>query len=159
SLIEFHRPPGGTAQFGVTSVPGGAKGRAATLGGNGLAVSRATAHPREALAFVRFLRQRDVRNMQAHADSDPPRELGLYALPNILKLYPRHPELRRHGGGVVARPSNVAGQKYEAVTRAFMGAVHSVLTGERTASAAAAAVEHELVDITGFRAGPPSNRD
>jgi trehalose/maltose transport system substrate-binding protein len=60
---------------------------------------------------------------------------------------------------VVARPSIVAGPKYEDVTRAYIRAVHSVLTGEKTASAAAAALEKELVEITSFRPGPPSKPD
>src|SRR4030095_11307097 len=53
-------PPAGTNRYGVTSVPGGKVGRAGTLGGNGLAVSRASTHAREAIELIRFLRQRDV---------------------------------------------------------------------------------------------------
>jgi len=33
--------------------------------------------------------------------------------------------------------------------------VHSVLTGEKSAPEAAAALENELVRITGFKKGPP----
>ena len=58
----------------------------------------------------------------------------------------------------MARPSIVAGQKYEEVTRACIRAVHSVLTGEKIPSVAAAALEKELVEITGFKRGPPSDR-
>jgi hypothetical protein len=67
--------------------------------------------------------------------------------------------LRLNGGSVVARPSIVAGQHYEEVTRAYIGALHSVLTGERTAPAAAAKLEKELMEITGFKRGPPSRWD
>ena len=35
--------------------------------------------------------------------------------------------------------------------------VHSVLTGEQTAPAAAAALERELVTLTGYRSGAPKN--
>jgi hypothetical protein len=41
------------------------------------------------------------------------------------------------------------------VTRAYISAVHSVLTGEKGAPEVAAALEKELVAITGFRTGPP----
>jgi trehalose/maltose transport system substrate-binding protein len=57
--------------------------------------------------------------------------------------------------GVVSRPSNVTGQKYPDVSEAYTRAVHSVLTGEKSAPEAAAALENELVRITGFKKGPP----
>ncbi len=159
SLLTLHTPPGNAIQFGVTSVPGGNAGRASTLGGNGLAVSRTSAHPREALELIRFLRRRDLQLRRAREHSDPPKELELYELPAVLELYPLLAKLRQHGGRVVARPSIVAGQKYEDVSRAYIRAVHSVLTGEKIASVAAAALEKELVEITGFRQGPPSKPD
>ena len=59
----------------------------------------------------------------------------------------------------MARPSIIAGQKYEDVSRAYIRAVHSVLTGEKNPSLAAADLEKELVEITGFRKGPPPKRD
>jgi trehalose/maltose transport system substrate-binding protein len=148
-------PSGHAAHFGVTSMPGGSNGRVSTLGGNGLAVSRTSAHPREALELVRFLRRRDVDLMGASVNSKVPNELELYELPAILSPYPQRVKLRQRGGGMVARPSIVAGEKYEDVSRAYIRALHSVLTGERTPSAAAAALEKDLVEITGFRPGPP----
>jgi trehalose/maltose transport system substrate-binding protein len=60
SLITFHNIPVEAAQYGVTSLPAGSAGRADTLGGNGLAISRTTAHPRESLELIRFLLRRDV---------------------------------------------------------------------------------------------------
>ena len=56
----------------------------------------------------------------------------------------------------MARPSIAAGQKYEEVTRAYIGTLHSVLTGQTTAVAGAAALEKQLVEVTGFKTGPPS---
>src|SRR5262245_36098311 len=43
-----HTAPDQVTQFGITSVPGGRLGRVSTLGGNGLAISRSSPHPREA---------------------------------------------------------------------------------------------------------------
>jgi trehalose/maltose transport system substrate-binding protein len=159
SLVTWHTPPGNATQYGVTSVPGGWAGRAGTLGGNGLAVSRTSAHPREALELIRFLRRRDIRLRGAQEHSEPPKELELYELPAILEPYPVLTKFSQPRGGVVARPSIVAGQKYEDVTRAYIRAVHSVLTGEKIPSVAAADLEKELVEITGFRKGPPPKRD
>ncbi len=45
--------------------------------------------------------------------------------------------------------SVVAGSNYEAVSKAYTQALHSVLTRESTAPAAAAALENELVRIMG----------
>jgi trehalose/maltose transport system substrate-binding protein len=159
SLINLQTPPLNATGFGVTSVPGGAGGRASTLGGNGLAVPRTSGHAREALEMIRFLRRRDRELRQAREHSEPPKELELYELPTIIEPYPQLAKLRQRGGGVVARPSIAAGQKYEDVTKAYIRAVHSVLTGEQIPSVAAAALEKELIAITGFRRGPPSKRD
>lgn len=60
---------------------------------------------------------------------------------------------------VVSRPSDVAGKNYEDVTQAYIQAVHSVLTRKQSAPEAAAALEKELIHITGFKKGPPSKRD
>ena len=43
---------------------------------------------------------------------------------------------------------------YEEVTKAYMLAVHSVLTRQRNAADAVAALEKQLVEITGFKTGP-----
>jgi trehalose/maltose transport system substrate-binding protein len=156
SLMTLHMPPGNATQFGVTSLPGGRAGRADTLGGNGLAVSRTSAHPREALELIRFLLRRD-HLMRASANSEPPNEQELYDLPEILDPYPQLAASRQHPGRLVARPSIVSGEKYEDVSRAYIQALHSVLTREALPSVAAAALERELIQITGFSPGSPSN--
>jgi trehalose/maltose transport system substrate-binding protein len=120
SLIHSHTPPTNATQFGITSVPGGTSGRASALGGNGLAISRDSAHPREALELIRFLRQRDAEMIRTSENSEPPKEQELYEMPVVIQLYPQLPQLREHGGAVVARPSIPAGQKYEEVTRAYI---------------------------------------
>jgi trehalose/maltose transport system substrate-binding protein len=157
SLIANHTPPDNATKFGVTSLPGGSAGRADTLGGNGLAVSRTSAHPREAIELVRFLLRRDALFMRASANSEAPREQELRDLPAILNPYPQLASSRPHSGNVVTRPSIVSGVKYEDVSRAYIRALHSVLTGEETPSAAAAALEKALIQITNFRVGLPSN--
>jgi trehalose/maltose transport system substrate-binding protein len=65
----------------------------------------------------------------------------------------------QHATGVVARPSAASGQRYEDVSRAYIATLHSVLTGELAPAAAAAALEKQLMEITGFKPGPPSKRD
>jgi trehalose/maltose transport system substrate-binding protein len=157
SLTNVHTPPVNATEFGVTSMPGGSAGRVDTLGGNGLAVSRTSAHTREALELIRFLLRRDAELMRASAHSEMPKEPVLYDLPEILQPYPQLAASGQQRGRVVARPSVVSGEKYEDVSQAYIRELHSVLTGEKTAPVAAEALEKELVQITGFKPGPPSN--
>ena len=114
---------------GYTTIPGGLTGGAGTLGGSGLAVSQHSSHRREALEFVRYL-------IRAQIYSNQVEESAVRA-----KL--------------VIRPASETGSQYEQVARAYIDTVHSVLTGEKPAPEAAAALEKELVRITGFPIGPP----
>ena len=146
-------------KFETALLPGGKAGRVGTLGGWGLAVSRVSAHPREALELVRYLTRRDVQVKRSRLLSQPPTLRELYNLPEVLEPNPRFDLLSQaFRTGIVSRPSNVAGKKYQDVTDAYIQAVHSVLTGEKSALEAAAALENELVRITGFKKGPPQER-
>src|SRR6266849_5609605 len=58
-------------KFDITLPPGGKASRVGTLGGAGLAVSRFSAHPREALELVRYLSRGDVQAKRSHALSVP----------------------------------------------------------------------------------------
>jgi trehalose/maltose transport system substrate-binding protein len=141
--------------FDVTLLPG----RVGTLGGAGLAVSRFSDHPREALELVRYLSGREVQAKRSRALSQPPTLPELYNLPEVLEPNPRFALLSEaFRTGLVSRPSAVAGKKYGDVTDAYIRAVHSVLTGERSAPEAAATLEHDLVRITGFKTGSPPAR-
>jgi len=143
---------------GYTSMPGGRGGRVSTLGGFGLAVSRSSQHPREAVALIRFLVARELRSKTALSPSESAAEPQLYDLPQILQAYAPSPRLNQQGSRLVSRPSNISGSAYNDVSRAYIEAVHSVLTGERSADVTAAALEKQLVAITGFKTGPPKTR-
>jgi trehalose/maltose transport system substrate-binding protein len=126
--------------------------RRTTLGGFGLAVSSASAHRPEAIKLVAFLTRREAQLVAVRSQEAPPQRPEFYELPTILlKAYPR---LAKPGvvpgGEIVARPSAVTGKDYEGVSQAYIGAVHSVLTRQSSAPTAAAALEKELVRITGF---------
>ena len=143
-------------KIGVTSMPGGVAGRASVLGGSGLAVSRYSQHPREALALVRYLLKADAQRKQIRFQPGALDRLELYNLPVILDQDPHSATPSQTWHGVIARPASIVGDKYEQITRAYIRAVHSVLTGEQDASEGAAALEKELIGITGFKKGPPS---
>jgi trehalose/maltose transport system substrate-binding protein len=143
-------------KFDTALLPSGKAGRVGTLGGWGLAVSRFSAHPREALELVRYLTRIDVQENRFRLVSQPPTLPELYNLPEALEPNPRLDLLKQaFRAGMVSRPSDVTGNKYQEVTDAYTQAVHSVLTGEKSAPEAAAALENELVRTTGFKKGPP----
>jgi trehalose/maltose transport system substrate-binding protein len=146
-------------KFDVSLLPEGKRGRVGTLGGTGLAVSRFSAHPHEAVELVRYLISRDVQIRRSRLLSEAPTRPELYDVPEVLDSSPRFALLSQAlRTGIVSRPSNLTGKKYEEVSNAYMQAVHSVLTGERSAPESAKALENELVRITGFEKGPPSER-
>jgi trehalose/maltose transport system substrate-binding protein len=133
---------------GYASIPGGAGGWAGTLGGSGLAVSAHSLHLQEAVELVRFLVRAQIQSskLEAGAAAEP----GLSDMPSIQNPH-GHPDR----SGIARRPSDVTGRAYEQVARAYIAAVHSVLTGQRPAAEAAAGLERQLINITGLRAGPP----
>jgi trehalose/maltose transport system substrate-binding protein len=145
-----------SGQSGLTSVPGGAVARAGMLGGFGLAISRSSAHPLQAVELIRFLLRKEAELEEKRTHSEPPKRPALYELPTILTAYARAANSGgKPGSGVVTRPSTITAQKYEEVSRAYVRTVHSVLTGKLKAPAAADALERELVGITGFETGKP----
>jgi trehalose/maltose transport system substrate-binding protein len=140
---------------GYTSMPGGRGARVGTLGGYGLAVSRSSTHPREAVALIRFLIAREHQLNAAPSSSAPAAATRLFDLPQVLQAYAASPRSNQQSSRLVNRPSKVTGPAYQDVTQAYIQAVHSVLTGERSAPMAAATLEKQLIAITGFKTGPP----
>jgi trehalose/maltose transport system substrate-binding protein len=138
---------------GVAPLPRGAARRAATLGRYGYGVPRRSPHPREAATFVRFLSRRDVQLKRALEFHVPPSIPDLYDDPRVVAAGPHFGAIRETLiDGVVARPSAAAGQAYPDVSRAYVAAVHAVLTREKRAPEAAADLEDVLRRLTGLDA-------
>jgi len=139
-------------KFDVTYLPSGGVGHTGTLGGWQFSVSKYSAHPREAAEFVRYLTSRQAQLRFT-------RELGwtaarqdLYDDPEALRTNPYFRWLKDALPRIiVARPAGVTGKRYTAVSDAYAQAVHSVLTGEKSAPDAMADLEKTLAGITGLR--------
>ena len=145
---------------GFSRLPGGAGGSAGTMGGTGTAISAHSAHRQEAIALLRY----QLRSLmdagesgggsgdaaQAIEFSDPPSVED----PSVSPAAPNRPV-----GVIVARPSVESGSLYKQVSRAYIDAVHAVLTGKKAAPEAAAELEKQLIEITGFPAGPPKTAE
>jgi trehalose/maltose transport system substrate-binding protein len=135
-------------QAGVTSVPAGKSARVATIGGYALGISRNSAHRAEAVKFIEFLLRKHAELIATHAEN-PGRKGQYFEVPPVMmEVYPWWCKPGESGGSqIISRPSTVAGANYEAVSKAYTDALHSVLTRESTAPAAAAALENDLARI------------
>jgi trehalose/maltose transport system substrate-binding protein len=138
---------------GYASLPGGPGGRVGTLGGSGLAVSQSSSHSREAIALALFMTRAQVQSdtdTNDGADTQAGRP-EVHDLPSFLDPAEQKEKIGLHRSSIISRPSSVTGRAYEQVSAAYVAEVHSVLTGKETAPAAAAALEKQLIRITGFR--------
>jgi len=139
---------------GFTSMPGGRVRAGGTLGGAGLAVSRHSAHLQEAIKLVQFLVHAQIASIEKrwNANSNQPEFYNVRPASEALTDSERGIQ---SGSAVIHRPSIETGSKYNQVSAAYVGAVHAVLTGQKGAPEAAAELEKQLIQITGFRPGPP----
>jgi trehalose/maltose transport system substrate-binding protein len=154
-LLSVRDIPAVRDTIGITSVPAGKNAQAATLGGFGLGLSRSSRHATEALRLIRFLITREIKLEETRSDYEARTWPELYDPTAILRTKANFANNEQEVSGVVARPSAVAGRKYEEVSRAYIQSVRSVLLGKSRAPEAAASLEQELVRITGFKPGPP----
>src|SRR5260370_38418665 len=130
-------------EVGYTTLPGGSMASAGTLGGLGLGVSRYSLHPREDAALIRFLLREQIESIEKGTVPNP-FVFSQVTVYDIAPIVDSHKNSKKSGplkAIVVSRPSRVAARSYEEVTRAYFGAVHSVLTGEKRPQEAAAALE------------------
>ena len=142
---------------GFASIPGGPGGAAGTLGGSGLAVSRYSAHRSQAIDFVQFLVRAQIQSSENRKNASPG-GFEISNLPSDSDLYSHSQKPIQHKLESITRPSIEAGVRYRQVSAAYAAAVHAVLTGQQRAPDAAADLEKQLVQITGFRTGPPNIR-
>jgi trehalose/maltose transport system substrate-binding protein len=143
---------------GFSRMPGGADGPVGTLGGTGTGVSIHSTHRQEAISLLRFQLRALMQSTEKGSDTDDPRQAEFSGLPSISQPadYAAGSNQRT---GIVARPSIASGSAYKQVSKAYIEAVHSVLTGKSGAAQAAAQLQNQLIEITGFRTGLPKSAD
>ena len=132
-------------RFDIAPLPAGAVGIAATIGGDGYGVSRHSLHPREAAMLARFLSSREEQIRRSHIVNEAPTIAELYSDPAVLAANPQFPRaLEVFRKAAVFRPSTRAGKLCPEISRAYFEAVHSVLSGKKSAAKAAGDLEVEL---------------
>jgi len=144
-------------RLGATLLPAGPDGRAQTMGGFHLAVSRYSLHPQEAARLVLYLTSAPVELRRALDRGKLPTIPQLFRDPAVVKAFPYAAELETTSSAAwVARPSTIAGSHYAAVSRAYYETVHRILSGKIAAQAGLDALERKLVELTGGRPGAPA---
>jgi len=131
---------------GFSRLPAGPGGSVGTMGGTGTAVSAHSAHRREAIALLRYQLRGQLQTDEKEAGSGSALQAQFFNPPSISEP---------GAVSIVARPSIPTGSKYKDVSKAYIDTVYSVLTGKREAPEAVAALEKQLIEITGFSAAPP----
>ena len=144
-------PPANTA---FAALPGGPGGSAGTMGGSGLGVPRGSAHPQEAVKLISFLFHSQIESIEKRIGA-PGVQPAFFSPPDRSLQSEKLIQLEN----VVQRPAIEAGSQYTQVSRAYVAAVHAVLTGQKKAPDAAAELEKRLIQMTGFPKGVPSRVD
>lgn len=134
-------------KVGVTVLPQGdgpGARHAATLGGQHLAVSRYSAHPKEAADLVRYLTAAPEQKRRALEGSFNPTLRSLYEDPELLAANPFYRDFLPILDSAVARPSTVTSRRYNQLSSAFVRTVHGTLTGSSEVSPGLVDLDKEL---------------
>jgi trehalose/maltose transport system substrate-binding protein len=124
-------------KVGIAVLPqgdGGEAHHAAALGGQHLAVSRYSAHPKEAADLVRYLTSAPEQKRRALEGSFNPTLRSLYSDQELLAANPFYSDFLPIVDSAVARPSTVTGRRYNQVSSAVVRTVHATLLGQGAAS-------------------------
>ena len=116
---------------------------AAALGGQQLAVSKYSAHPKEAADLVRYLTSAAEQKRRALQGFNPTRK-SLYSDAELLQALPFLKDFQAVLDSATPRPSTVTGTKYNQISSEFVRAVHNTLSGQGTAEENLAALEQAL---------------
>lgn len=134
-------------KVGIAVLPqgeGSGARHAAALGGQHLAVSRYSAHPKEAADLVRYLTSAQEQKRRALQGSFNPTLRSLYTDQELVAANPFYRDFLPIVDSAVARPSTVTGRRYNQVSSAFVRAVHGALSGQGEASASLKGLSEEL---------------
>jgi trehalose/maltose transport system substrate-binding protein len=121
---------------------------ASALGGQHLAVSKYSAHPKEAADLVRFLTSAKEQKRRAIKGSFNPTRKSLYGDQDLLQALPFLKDFEAVLENAVVRPSTVTGTNYNRVSSEYVRAVHNTLSGQGTAEENLAALEKALQRVS-----------
>lgn len=138
-------------KVGVAALPqgdGANARRATTLGGQQLAVSRYSAHPKEAADLVRYLTSAAEQKRRALKGSFNPTRRSLYRDQELIAANPLYGDFPSILDSAVARPSTIAGRRYNKASYAIIQALHDALGGQGSISDNLTSLDDELRRIS-----------
>lgn len=142
--------PESTAKVAIALLPAGPVRRASTLGGQSLAISKYSRHPKEAAGLIGYLTSHDEQFTLWKSHAMLPTRREFFANPEYMRDRPEIASVWKEVQNVaVTRPSTVAGAHYDEVSRAYFSAVHAVLAGEEQTDKAMADLQAQLGTIMG----------
>lgn len=136
-------------KFDIVPLPAGAGGRAATLGGWQLMVSKYSAHPEEAARLIQFLASKEEQKIRAIEGSLNPTIASLYHDPEVLDAVPFFAGFDKIMNNLVIRPAVQAGEKYGELSMIYWTAVHDILSKKAEAAERLAQAEKEMNEVLG----------
>lgn len=137
-------------KVGVAMLPSAGEGYAhsGTLGGWQVALSRYSTQPEKAAELVRFMSGPEVQRLLAVRGSYNPTIKTLYNDQDILKHLPASDIVYEALSQAEARPSRIAGMRYNQLSNGFWNAVHATLAGHGGAEENFSALEKRLERIS-----------
>ncbi len=142
-------------KFDAAALPKGKAGRAATLGGWQLAVSKYSDNPDVAADVLAMFCSYESQKEMAIQGSYNPTIKTLYEDEDVLEATPIFGSLYDVFTNAVARPSTATAPDYAETSRLFFSKVHEVLLGNSDADTAMEELELDLQDLLGYDTGSP----
>jgi trehalose/maltose transport system substrate-binding protein len=135
-------------KVGVAPLPhGDGASSVGVLGGQSLAVSRFSKHPKEAVDLILYLAGKDEEKRRWKQGAFNPSLKSLYDDPDL-----KNDAMVKVFSGVlnniVARPSTVTGRRYAQVSSNFVQAVHATLSGQGSAADNMAKLNDTLTQLS-----------
>lgn len=137
-------------KVGVTTLPSGSKQgpRAGTLGGWSLAVSKYSAHQKQAADLVFYLTSKEEQKRRALEAGLYPSITSLYEDEQLIKANPIMSQLLEAFSQAVARPARSTGAKYNRVSSEFWNTVHEILSKKASPSQGLQSLDQKLERIS-----------
>lgn len=126
---------------GVTVLPAGDAGSAATLGGWGWMINSNSEHPQAAWDFIQFVAGPEGQKINALVASQPPTYMALYDDADVLAANPHFANMRESLLAAVARPVSPI---YTALSEIMQINISNVLLGNATVDEAVATMEQQM---------------
>lgn len=126
---------------GVTVLPAGDAGNAATLGGWGWMINRNSKNPRAAWDFIKFVAGPEGQKINAIVASQPPTYMPLYEDEEVLAANPHFANMSESLEAAYARPVSPI---YSALSEIMQINISAVLLGQMSVDDAVVAMEQQM---------------